>query len=134
MTVAGFLKLLPWIVILLLLIVVLWFWRLKDNAAANLLAANATISTQKTSLELDAKTIMHLTTYNTANDKIMAMFVTKMSGIDTLFGALNNSISNLRRTNADVEKYLSQPIPPALLCLLNGVCGKAAGAATVTGK
>lgn len=127
MTFTAALKLLPWIVILLLLIVVLWFWRDKDNAQSNLIAAQSKVAVVQGKLDTDDATIVRLTTYNTANDKIMARFVSEMSGVDAAFGKLNTDISNLRRTNADVEKYLAQPIPQPLLCLLdtgNSVCGK----------
>lgn len=126
MGIRGYIDLALIALILILLIVALWFWRLKDNASADLIAAQGVHQTDVAVHKDDLATIKSITTYDTANGKLMAKFIAVMSGIDLKFGALNTSISNLRRTNADVEKYLATPIPPALLCLLRGdsVCGK----------
>lgn len=133
MTIGDYFKIAVGVLILLLICAVLWLWRLKDNSEASLLAAQGQITTAVAVHVEDQATITRLTTYNTANDKIMAQYVSQMSGVDIAFGKLNTAIANLRRTNADVEKYLAQPIPLPLLCVLdpgNRLCVKAPAAVT----
>lgn len=129
MGIGDYIKIACVVLILLLVCAVLWLWRLKDNSEAALVAAQTVHVTDVAIHKEDQATITALTTYNTKNDALMAKFVTEMSGIDLSFGKLNTAIATLRRTDPNVEKFLSTPIPPALLCLLqpdNGVCNKAA--------
>ena len=118
---------------------ILWLWRDKDNAQAALIAAQTVhVADVKTHTD-DQATITRITNYNAANQRVLAQFVAKAAQIDAAFSVLNANISNLRRSNADVEKYLSQPIPLPLLCLLdpaNSLCavpGKAGAAPAAAG-
>lgn len=125
MSIRGYIELAGFIVAMFFVCAALWLWRDKDNAKTALIAAQNTIHSQVLQHDEDEATIASLAVYNTKNDRIVADFVTLMSKIDTNFGAFNTAIQNLRRKNAEVDKYLSQPIPDALLCLLNGVCPQA---------
>lgn len=121
MTIRGYIEIALSVIILLLVIVALWFWRLKDNAAKDLLAAQNTHITDVAIHKEDAATIVHITAFRKADDTIILKFSNEVEAINNHFNGIENAISNLRRTNADVEKYLSQPIPIALRNVLNGV-------------
>lgn len=122
MTIKGYFTLFVVVLILLLCCAVLWLWKEKDNAQSALIAANTLHTADVATHKDDQKTIASLIEYREANGKVMAIFVSKISEIEGKYSSLQGDISKLRRANPDVEKYLSTPIPPALLCFLGGVC------------
>lgn len=126
MSLGDYFKILLGFVILVLICVVLWLWRDKDKAASDLIAAQKTIAADATQHatdnkqhDNDAATINRITAYNIQNDAVRADFVALMSRIDFQYEGMTKQISDLRRNNADVEKYLATPIPVALLCVLD---------------
>lgn len=131
MTISDWLKVFVLVLILGLVIAILWLWKDKDNAQAALNASQTVITSQNVQIASDKDTIDRITKYNDANGKLLAAWAVRQKDIDAKFNLLNGTIANLRRTNPDVEKYLAQPIPTALLCLLdaNSVCDKTAAAA-----
>jgi hypothetical protein len=98
---------------------ILWLWRDKDNAKAALIAAQATIGAKQSQIDDDKAAIAHLTDYKVANDNLLARFLLEVKGIGARYAAKRNDVAELRRTNPDVEQYLSTPIPPALAAILN---------------
>lgn len=129
MTAKGYLALFLAVLILGLCCAALWLWKEKDNAQAALIAAQTQIVAADKQHKDDQSTITRLTEYREANGKLMQIFVGKVADIQGKFSDLDRNIQNLRRTNPDVEKYLAMPIPPALLCFLDGLCNKAGTAA-----
>lgn len=117
----GYLELAGFVVCMFFVCAALWLWRDKDNAKANLIAAQATIGAQAVQIKDDRSTIKLITALRSSDDNIMSEFDAKLDAMNKHFGALDNNIANLRRNNADVEKYLSLPIPDALLAILSGV-------------
>lgn len=100
----------------------LWLWKDKSKYELLLTAEQRMTATQKETIDDKENTIVRLTNYKQANDAIILQFFAKVDGINGRLNTFTGTLSDLRRTNADVEKYLSAPIPPALAALLNGVC------------
>lgn len=107
-------------------VILFLLWK-KSSVEGDLALANSKLSTataqHATDIAVhneDVGTIKQLTSYKAANDRIEAQFVLKLTDIQDNFASLQGNIAQLRRTNADVEKYLSQPIPLVLACVLNG--------------
>jgi hypothetical protein len=121
LSIRGYIELAGFVVAMFFVCCALWLWKEKDNAQAALIAAQAVHKTDAAVHVEDMDTIRRITEYKEANDHIVATFVANIAAIDRRFDNLNASISNLRRTNPDVEKYLAMPIPVALRDLLNGV-------------
>jgi len=128
MTVKGWLYIFIVVLILGLCCAVLWLWKEKDNAAAKLLAEQRAVVVLTDQTKADAKTIASLTSYNDQNSKVIATFTRQVADISGKFSTLDRNIQNLRRNNPDVERYLATPIPPALLCVLGGMCNEAVAA------
>lgn len=129
MTFSGFLKLLPWLLLLVLAIILVWFWKLKDDSAAALLAAQNVHATDVAVHKEDVATIKAVTAFRADDDKIVLKFTNDLQAINDRFATLNTSIANLERTNAQVRDYLSQPIPSPLAVILNDGVRDEAGSA-----
>lgn len=121
MNIRGYIDIALVVVILLLIIVVLWFWRLKDDSAKDLIAAQTVHVADVSTHNQDVATIVKITALRKSDDIVIAKFNGEIQSINDKFNNVQTSIANLRRINADVEKYLSQPIPVALRDVLNGM-------------
>jgi hypothetical protein len=131
MTIKGYFTIFVIVLMLALVCAVLWLWRLKDNSQANLIAAQATIGAQKVQITDDQNTIKLISALRSQDDTLMLKFDSDLIALSNRFNAVDTNIQKLRRTNADVDKYLALPIPAALLPILNGLLlGQAASDAT----
>lgn len=126
MSLTTILKLIPYFVILLLIIAALWFWKAKDDAQANLIAAQSQHITDVAVHTEDAATIKQLFAYKEANDAVTAVFISRVDALDGKLNSFNSTLDKMRRSNAEVDQYLSQNIPLPLAGLLNGLCDPAA--------
>lgn len=116
-----YLKLIPYAIILLLAIAFLWVWRDKDNAEANLLAAQQVHVADAATHADDQATIKRITSFRADDDRILTNFTNDLADINSKFDATTDAIDNLRQTDEAVRTYLNTPIPPSLRDLLNGV-------------
>lgn len=108
-------------VFLVLIILVLWFWKAKDDAQASLIAAQTVHTADVTTHTDDLATIAKITAFRTADDALLVKYDDDLRAMDARFNSIDGSIANLRLTDAKVRDYLATPIPASLLAVLNSV-------------
>lgn len=113
------LKLIPYFVIAALVAALLWYRGNLIDAEAEQAKAVAALSVAKESNAQQAKAIEQLTERKARDDQILADISTKLAGINQSLAETNETISGLEKTDADVRKYLDEPIPDALRGVLN---------------
>ena len=108
-------------------------YRVKELEESNT-ALTSRVATMEVVDATQNKTIADLQDLRQKDAEVMAGLVNDYAKLSKSDVSARKKLLDLEKQNARVRDYLSQPVPPELVCMLNNSCTPATGGASGQGK